>query len=352
MSTASIMRSKRLTTCFSFSCDWFFLIATAHLKLSGVSILSVGGCAGGDRKVHQGSIDKVKAHVLPASDAIAPPRVALEDSTTEDIQGAFSEILAPGRNKHGLIVQQQEESAEAFVPSRPADHSSERGLSLVDSFSREAASASVSLHGDEAKTWNSSKQQTKWDRKKKKFVSTGGSQEKRIRTESGGYIPASYKKDIYKEWTVKNKLDKPRSGEDESESKAIRLGGRGRKRGRGGHPISSSRNSSTDREHSSKRSHEDVGGDEQPAKRRRMGQAPQSSGDNKRRPGRGGLLRNSDQILKERRTKIREEQRSTQRGGGGGQRGGGRGQRGGGSGQRGRGTGRGGGRGGQRGRRS
>lgn len=36
----------------------------------------------------------------------------------------------------------------------------------------------------------------------------GGNEKKKIRTESGRYINASYKKDLYREWIEKNKLEK------------------------------------------------------------------------------------------------------------------------------------------------
>ena len=50
-------------------------------------------------------------------------------------------------------------------------------------------------------------QKTKWDRKKKKFVSVQSTLEKskKIKTESGNYINASYKSNLYAKWLKNNK---------------------------------------------------------------------------------------------------------------------------------------------------
>ena len=53
----------------------------------------------------------------------------------------------------------------------------------------------------------SPRKQMKWDRKKKKFVQEGSQNEgknKKIRTESGNVIHASYNTKIYEEWKKKH----------------------------------------------------------------------------------------------------------------------------------------------------
>jgi ATP-dependent RNA helicase DDX54/DBP10 len=61
-------------------------------------------------------------------------------------------------------------------------------------------------------------QKTKWDRKKKKFVSLQSTLEKskKIKTESGRYINASYKSDLYSKW-LKNGRGKRVLDEDNNE---------------------------------------------------------------------------------------------------------------------------------------
>ena len=63
-------------------------------------------------------------------------------------------------------------------------------------------------------------QKTKWDRKKKKFVSVQSTldKSKKFKTESGSYINASYKSDMYAKWLKKNKAyDKENNNESENE---------------------------------------------------------------------------------------------------------------------------------------
>jgi len=61
--------------------------------------------------------------------------------------------------------------------------------------------------GDDADDIRKNMQKTKWDRKKKKYVSVQSTMEKtkKIKTESGSYINASYKSDLYSKWLKKNK---------------------------------------------------------------------------------------------------------------------------------------------------
>ena len=54
-------------------------------------------------------------------------------------------------------------------------------------------------------------QQKVWDRKRKKFVGAEALDKslgaKKIKTESGAVISCSYKKNVYKEWKKKMKMD-------------------------------------------------------------------------------------------------------------------------------------------------
>uniref|UniRef100_A0A8B9EG08 ATP-dependent RNA helicase DDX54 n=1 Tax=Anser cygnoides TaxID=8845 RepID=A0A8B9EG08_ANSCY len=98
------------------------------------------------------------------------------------------------RKKPQQAVQRDE---EFYVPYRPKDFESERGLSVGGEgspFEQQAAGAVLDLMGDENHNLNRSKQLLKWDRKKKRFVGqTGQEEKKKVRTESGRYISGSYK---------------------------------------------------------------------------------------------------------------------------------------------------------------
>ena len=58
----------------------------------------------------------------------------------------------------------------------------------------------------------------RWDAKKKKYVKAeqdGDSSKKKIKTESGVWIPASYKSDRYSKWRERSKLEQQLEAEQE-----------------------------------------------------------------------------------------------------------------------------------------
>ena len=59
-------------------------------------------------------------------------------------------------------------------------------------------------------------QKTKWDRKKKKYVSLQSTldKNKKIKTESGQYINASYKSDFYAKWLKNSKANHAQDDDD------------------------------------------------------------------------------------------------------------------------------------------
>lgn len=79
----------------------------------------------------------------------------------------------------------------------------------------------MDLVADDATDMRRNQQKTKWDRKKKKFVSVQSlmEQSKKIKTESGNYIKASYKKDLYSKW-LKNHKALDRDGNDDEDEDA------------------------------------------------------------------------------------------------------------------------------------
>lgn len=92
---------------------------------------------------------------------------------------------------------------ENYIPHQARDGHKEKGFSLT-SFEKEAKKLSVDLIADETNQMRSDKAGKKWDRKRKKFVGVENPNAKKFKTESGNYIPKSYKSDKYKEWTKNN----------------------------------------------------------------------------------------------------------------------------------------------------
>ncbi|CAJ0927834.1 unnamed protein product [Ranitomeya imitator] len=151
--------------------------------------------------------------------------------------GVFSQVL--GKRKREDAAENEEtkkkkgdvsQDPEYYVPYRPKDFESERGLSIAsNSFEQAAAGAVLDLLGDQTEDLRKTKHIMKWDRKKKKFVGAGGHEDKKkIKTESGRVISSSYKTNIYEDWKKKYKID-----DQDSEEEEDRQTGKSHRKGRG-----------------------------------------------------------------------------------------------------------------------
>uniref|UniRef100_A0A7N9CKI5 ATP-dependent RNA helicase DDX54 n=1 Tax=Macaca fascicularis TaxID=9541 RepID=A0A7N9CKI5_MACFA len=155
----------------------------------------------------------------------------------------FSEVMGRKRQRSGPnrgAKRRREEAwqrdQEFYIPYRPKDFDSERGLSISGeggAFEQQVSGAVLDLMGDEAQNLTRGRQQLKWDRKKKRFVGKSGQEDKKkIKTESGRYINSSYKRDLYQKWKQKQKID-DRDSDEEGASDRRGPERRGGKRGRG-----------------------------------------------------------------------------------------------------------------------
>ncbi|CAB3364540.1 Hypothetical predicted protein [Cloeon dipterum] len=99
----------------------------------------------------------------------------------------------------------QTDNKDNYVPYLPEDHHSEFGLA-VNNFEQAARKVGMDVLGDEEKQINLHEKMKKWDSKKKKMVGQKETQ-KKIRTESGVWISATYKTGKYKQWKEKAKAD-------------------------------------------------------------------------------------------------------------------------------------------------
>ena len=91
----------------------------------------------------------------------------------------------------------------------------------MSNFERDTKNVTFDLHGDEDKELHQKKPTSVWDRKLKKYVNLvrisnrvcyfislliiffQDNKPKKILTESGVYVDASYKKDLYQKWKLK-----------------------------------------------------------------------------------------------------------------------------------------------------
>lgn len=162
--------------------------------------------------------------------------------TTDDIQGVFATVFDPSQKKRrkgskfGSEGPVQNFRDENYIPHTAADHHGEKGLGLgLKSFEKDVSGAVMDIQADEAEGMRQAKTIKKWDRKRKNFVGEDGNV-KKIRTESGIRIPASYRKNIYRDWLQRHKMDVPGS-EDREENGARPEYKRGKK-GKGGSKFS------------------------------------------------------------------------------------------------------------------
>ncbi|XP_048045818.1 ATP-dependent RNA helicase DDX54 [Megalobrama amblycephala] len=166
----------------------------------------------------------------------------------DEIQTVFSEVVGGKKRKQdnetdGMKSKKKSLSGkdeEFYIPYRPKDFDSERGLSLGaegSSFEQQASSAVLDLMGDEGNSLNQHKSLMKWDRKRKRFVRETGKDgmNKKIRTESGQVVTGKKKKkSFYEEWKKKYKMDDRASDSDGETGGALRGRNFGGRRGRGG----------------------------------------------------------------------------------------------------------------------
>lgn len=95
---------------------------------------------------------------------------------------------------------------ENYVPYHSSDKHTEDGLA-INSFERQAQNAELSISTNNTQEPQYKPGQKKWDRIKKKMVSVENPRAGKIKTESGIWIPATYKTGRYADWKEKTKTE-------------------------------------------------------------------------------------------------------------------------------------------------
>ncbi|XP_008198552.1 ATP-dependent RNA helicase DDX54 [Tribolium castaneum] len=144
----------------------------------------------------------------------------LAKSSSEDIDDAFDRVITPKKRKLENLYKRnkkQKTKDENFIPYLPADRHTEEGLA-INNFHNEASKVALDLTGDSAETMRKSVQAKKWDRKKKKMVAVPDKRSGKIKTESGVWIPATYKSNRYAQWKEKSKIGQSNSDDENDET--------------------------------------------------------------------------------------------------------------------------------------
>ncbi|CAN8027400.1 unnamed protein product [Ixodes persulcatus] len=191
------------------------------------------------RQKHDKLIERISSLAASKSQENSGPAPKTEGSQgavmaeEEDIESAFTTVIG-GRKNQKRKKQGENSGSEAspekkkkarpdsfkdeefYIPHFSSDFHSEKGLELEKTFEQQASQAVLDLTADDEKMLRKQKSTMKWDRKKKRFVREGNDdpKKKKIRTESGAWIPASYKSDVYKQWKRKSQVD-ARDDDDE-----------------------------------------------------------------------------------------------------------------------------------------
>ncbi|KHJ91683.1 DBP10CT domain protein [Oesophagostomum dentatum] len=160
-----------------------------------------------------------------------PATSTAEQADEAAISETFTEVVGRGggtfkdkpSKKVDRAEQRRREKARHFVAYSSADYQSEKQLALekVD-FARQADGAAVEIFADDDKGLYKQKNAKRWDRKKKRFVGASGDgpDNKKIRTEDGTWLPASYKTGRYEDWKKKQKLGYKKNDEDGDDQEA------------------------------------------------------------------------------------------------------------------------------------
>uniref|UniRef100_A0A914QUP4 RNA helicase n=1 Tax=Panagrolaimus davidi TaxID=227884 RepID=A0A914QUP4_9BILA len=146
------------------------------------------------------NVVKVTKLNLPQDEKVAEPRKA---------------------KKRKYDEQKERDKMEHYVSYRAADDETEKGYAVdnnANSFDALAKNSSVDIIADDDKGLYREKGKKKWDRKTKKYV--GEQSIKRIRTEEGTLVPASYKSGRYEKWQTQQKMKYRNDDDNEEEDEA------------------------------------------------------------------------------------------------------------------------------------
>lgn len=148
----------------------------------------------------------------------------LPKSEEDDINSTFSKVIMdrkrnidklyerkgnkkPFKKLRRLTEQKPTRDTENYIPYHSSDKNTEDGLA-INSFERQAQQAELSIsQNDNTQDMHYRPGQKKWDRIKKKMVAVENPKNGKIRTESGIWIPATYKTGRYADWKEKTKTE-------------------------------------------------------------------------------------------------------------------------------------------------
>ncbi|CAJ0579867.1 unnamed protein product, partial [Mesorhabditis spiculigera] len=181
------------------------------------------------RLAHQGHIEEVstlkareQAKITEAQRPVSDiaPELADDDLLT----ATFGAVITPAgpqekpKPKKNREEERRREKQEHFISYLPSDHHAEQQLSVDKrDFAREAANAVVEICGDDDRALRQPQgNQKRWDRKLKRYVGASGEEPgaKKVRTEDGTWVPATFKSGRYERWKQNSKIGYKKDDEE------------------------------------------------------------------------------------------------------------------------------------------
>ncbi|KAJ3196951.1 ATP-dependent RNA helicase ddx54 [Irineochytrium annulatum] len=158
----------------------------------------------------------------------------------DDFNDAFTDVITGTSKKRKRDGASSSRDAEFYMSHFQKDSATEKGYSVnakrsettgtTDNFAERAAEITVDVAGDDEDGLKVTKTRGNllWDKKKKSFVrqTAGADNKKRIKTDSGASVPASFKSNRFESWQKKTRVSIPRVGDEEIASAMLGASGK------------------------------------------------------------------------------------------------------------------------------
>lgn len=151
-------------------------------------------------------------------DKIASKKRVNPNDDDEDDGAIDDNGLARDISKVEPTLKKDFEDSKFYLKYQPDDHVREKGLEIdKSSFNNDLKRATLDLVADDEDQMKRQKHQMIWDRKKKKYIRadqlfSDDKKVKKIKTESGAYISASYQSGLFEKWKNQTKFEQKTIG--------------------------------------------------------------------------------------------------------------------------------------------
>lgn len=148
----------------------------------------------------------------------------------EDYEEVVNTRKRKAKNEEKIVKKPKFKDDEYYVPHFAADNYIEKELA-VNNFVDQANKATFDITGDNEDGFKTQRQLKRWDQKKKRIVEVPNKKFTKIKTESGNWISASYKSNLYAKWKERSKVqnaEESEGDEDETEDQNGKGKGKGK----------------------------------------------------------------------------------------------------------------------------